>query len=156
MGAKSWAHLNQTFFSSKLEPLQLTLFGEKTLTITVVLRGTTQKRLQLLRSRAVRLPNCLQLLWFCVALLQSTYNYCGVARYDSQIAYNYGCFALHEHKTCTIIVYCNDAIHFLVISFILHWFCWSECFFTCFHNVWLKRRERKAGGTLTKPSFLLS
>ena len=38
------------------------------------------------------------LLWFCAAQLQNADNYCGFARYDLQIAYDYFGFAMHDSK----------------------------------------------------------
>ena len=73
MGAKTWGHNNQTFFSSKLEPLQLALFGEyrglaqynlRILAFTEVWRDTTPELLTFTGVFCVAALECLRLLWF--------------------------------------------------------------------------------------------
>ena len=117
----------------------LARYDSKTLTVTVVWRDTTPKRLQLLwfgaiRSKtltitvvcAIRIKNCLQLQWFCAARLQNAYNYCDLARYDSQIVYNYCGFARHVSKTVTI-------------PCVFEWHHSFPCYFIDFTKINLKR-----------------
>ena len=76
------------------------------LTITVVLRDTTPKYIQLLKFCAVRLQKCLQLLWFCAARLQNAYNYCGFAWYDSKMR---TIIAVLRDTRTNVWVHCTDS-----------------------------------------------
>ena len=76
---------------------------------------------------AIRLPNCLWLLWFWAARLQNAHNYYGFERYDFDIACDYCGVEPRDSNTLTITLVLRDTTRKFIMITVVSNKKWDMC-----------------------------